>query len=338
MLTLNHKVSLLKYNTFGIAVEADNFVVLSSLDELAQLFEMCKQFHQCYVLGGGSNILLTGNITGLTILNQLRGIEVIEEDNENVWVKAFAGEKWNDLVQYCLQNNYAGIENLSLIPGSVGAAPIQNIGAYGVELKDVLENVETFLIHENAIKHFSNKECAFGYRDSIFKNTYKNKAIVISITLKLSKNPKLIIGYGSLQNQLHQMGIEKPTIQQVAEAVNIIRTSKLPDPAKIGNAGSFFKNPTISKFRLHVLSEQYEDIPGFGLDDMHFKISAAWLIEKCGWKGVREGNVGCNPLQPLVIVNYGGATGKEVYEFSEKIVQSVQKKFGIVLEREVNVW
>ncbi|WP_298412474.1 UDP-N-acetylmuramate dehydrogenase [Hydrotalea sp.] len=335
---LNHNISLQKYNTFGIQAFAENFAIIETSDDITTLSELTRQYEQWHVLGGGSNILLTDNLNGLTIYNQLKGITIIEENDTTVLVKAFAGEKWNDLVQFCLQHNFAGVENLSLIPGSVGAAPIQNIGAYGVELKNVLETVEAYRLDEHKTEIFSNKDCNFGYRDSVFKQSFKNRIIIVAIKLRLSKIPKLVIGYGTLQQQLEKTGISKPTIQQVAEAVNIIRTSKLPDPAKIGNAGSFFKNPTISKFRLHVLSEQYADIPGFTLNEMNFKISAAWLIEQSGWKGKREGNVGCNPLQPLVIVNYGGATGKEVYDFSEKIVQSVKQKFGIELEREVNIW
>ncbi|MDE3125439.1 MAG: UDP-N-acetylmuramate dehydrogenase [Bacteroidota bacterium] len=326
------------YNTFGINAIAENFVIVEKIDDIINIYDLMKQFQEWHILGGGSNILITKNLMGITIYNQLKGINIIDETDTTVLIKAAAGEKWNDLVQFCLQNNLAGIENLSLIPGSVGAAPIQNIGAYGVELKDVLVSVDAYFFDEHNSITLTNKECNFGYRDSIFKHKLKNRIMITSITIRLNKTPKLVIGYGTLQQQLEKMGIVHPTIQQVAEAVNIIRTSKLPNPAIIGNAGSFFKNPTISKFRLHVLSEQYADIPGFALDDMNFKISAAWLIEQAGWKGKREGNVGCNPLQSLVLVNYGGATGKEVYTFSEKIVQSVKQKFGIELEREVNIW
>ncbi|MFZ5978370.1 MAG: UDP-N-acetylmuramate dehydrogenase [Bacteroidota bacterium] len=335
---ISRNISLQPYNTFGIEALAENFAVIETIEDIATISKLTKQYQQWHLLGGGSNILFTDNLSGLTLYNQVKGIFIVQEDETTVLIKAFAGEKWNDLVQFCLQHNFAGVENLSLIPGSVGAAPIQNIGAYGVELKDVLEYVEAYHLDKHETEIFSNKACRFGYRDSIFKQQYKNRLLIVAITLRLNKIPKLVIGYGSLQQQLEKMGIVKPTIQQVAEAVNIIRTNKLPDPAKIGNAGSFFKNPTISKFRLHLLSEQYADIPGFALDEMNFKISAAWLIEQAGWKGKREGNVGCNPLQPLVIVNYGGATGKEIYNFSEAIIQSVKQKFGIELEREVNIW
>jgi UDP-N-acetylmuramate dehydrogenase len=332
-------ISLKPYNSFGINVSAKAFAVFSSLNELSELLtnSPLHTYPSLLVLGGGSNLLLTKNIDGLVLKNELKGIELVAQDADYYYVKAAAGENWHGFVQYCLAANYAGLENLSLIPGNVGASPMQNIGAYGVEIKDVFHELEAFHIHEKKLYHFSKEECAFGYRESVFKGKYKNLFIIVSVTYKLRKTPQFNISYGAIEKELEKMQVKDLSIQAISQAVINIRSAKLPDPAKIGNAGSFFKNPVVSKFRWHVIWEQYPDISAYKVDEMNYKIAAGWLIEQCGWKGYRKGDAGCNPLQALVLVNYGNASGQEIYDLSENIIQSVQKKFGILLEREVNI-
>jgi len=332
-------ISLKPYNSFGINVTAKAFAVFSSLNELSELLSHAplNTYPTLLVLGGGSNVLLTKDIDGLVLKNELKGIELVAEDADFYYVKAAAGENWHGFVEHCLEANYAGLENLSLIPGNVGASPMQNIGAYGVEIKDVFHELEAFHIHEKKLYHFSKEECAFGYRESVFKGKYKNQFIIASVTYKLRKIPQFNISYGAIEKELEKMQVKDLSIQAISQAVINIRSAKLPDPAKIGNAGSFFKNPVVSKFRWHVIWEQYPDISAYKVDEMNYKIAAGWLIEQCGWKGYRKGDAGCNPLQALVLVNYGNATGQEIYELSEDIIQSVHKKFGILLEREVNI-
>ena len=332
-------ISLKPFNSFGINVSAKAFAVFSSLNELSEILTNSPlySYPSLLVLGGGSNLLLTKDIDGLVLKNEIKGIEQVAEDADYYYVKAAAGENWHGFVQHCLTENYAGLENLSLIPGNVGASPMQNIGAYGVEIKDIFHELEAFHIYEKKLYHFSKEECAFGYRESVFKGKYKNQFIIVSVTYKLRKIPQFNISYGAIEKELEKMQVKDLSIQAIAQAVINIRSAKLPDPAKIGNAGSFFKNPVVSKFRWHVIWEQYPDIAAHKVDEMNYKIAAGWLIEQCGWKGYRKGDAGCNPLQALVLVNYGNATGQEIYELSEAIIQSVHKKFGILLEREVNI-
>jgi UDP-N-acetylmuramate dehydrogenase len=328
---------LTKLNTFGISAHAKFFIELNNELDLMELF-LSSEFknNEKLFLGGGSNILFTKDFAGIVVLNKLKGIEILEENSEYVFIKSMGGEIWHDLVLFTVNKNYWGIENLSLIPGTVGAAPIQNIGAYGVELKDVLENVEAYEIKTGQKKVFKKEECEFGYRDSIFKNELKGKYFISAITLKLSEIEKLNINYKILQEYLVENKIEIKNSKKISEAIASIRRSKLPDPAIMGNAGSFFKNIFIDHKKAEEIKLKYPDVSLFEDNDL-VKISAAWLIEKCGWKGKRVGNVGMHEKQALVLVNYGGATGEEVKDFSEQIITSVFSKFRIKLEREVNL-
>jgi UDP-N-acetylmuramate dehydrogenase len=334
---LQENVSLRTYNTFGINVLAKYFASFSTIDELSELLATSNLQPATLILGGGSNILFTQNFDGLVLKNELKGISLINQDADYYYVKAAAGEVWQQFVQHCIANNYAGIENLSLIPGNVGASPMQNIGAYGVEIKDIFYSLEAYHIQEQKTITFSLDDCQFGYRESVFKQQYKGQFVILNVTYKLRKQPVFNTSYGAINAELEQMGVKILSIQAISQAIINIRSRKLPDPKKIGNAGSFFKNPQISKFRLHVMKENYEKIPAYPVDDMHYKIAAGWLIEQCGWKGFRKGDAGCNPLQALVLVNYGNATGKEIFDLSTEIIQSVEAKFGITLEREVNI-
>jgi UDP-N-acetylmuramate dehydrogenase len=328
---------LTKLNTFGISAHAKFFIELNNELDLMELF-LSSEFknNEKLFLGGGSNILFTKDFEGIVVLNKLKGIEILEENSEYVFIKSMGGEIWHDLVLFTVNKNYWGIENLSLIPGTVGAAPIQNIGAYGVELKDVLENVEAYEIKTGQKRVFKKEECEFGYRDSIFKNKLKGEYFISAITLKLNKLEKLNINYKILQEYLVENKIEIKNSKDISEAIASIRRSKLPDPAIMGNAGSFFKNIFIDHKKAEEIKLKYPDVSLFEDNDL-VKISAAWLIEKCGWKGKRVGNVGMHEKQALVLVNYGGATGEEVKDFSEQIITSVFSKFRIKLEREVNL-
>lgn len=329
--------SLKEYNTFGIASFARYFATFSSAEELQNILKNIKNIPSKTILGGGSNILFTRNYDGCILKNEIQGIHVVKEDDEFVYVRAGAGILWHHFVTYCVQKNYGGIENLSLIPGSAGASPIQNIGAYGVEIKDVFYELEALHLQEGAIQKFRAADCAFGYRDSVFKKKYKGQFAVLYITCRLRKQPVLHISYGAIKAELEKAGVTEPSVQSVSEAVINIRTSKLPDPARIGNAGSFFKNPVITREEAARLHERYPSMPHFEAGTAGIKIPAGWLIEQCGWKGYRRGDAGCYEKQALVLVNYGNATGKEIYNLSEEIKISVKEKFGIELEREVNI-
>jgi UDP-N-acetylmuramate dehydrogenase len=268
--------------------------------------------------------------------NEMRGVEVLNQDEHHIYVRAAAGENWHQFVLYCIQNNYAGIENLSLIPGNVGASPMQNIGAYGVEIKDVFHELEAFDTHNKKLKTFTAEQCEFGYRESVFKRKYKGCYVITSVTFKLNKQPNFNISYGAIQQELDKMNVKNLTIAAVSQAVINIRQSKLPDPKEIGNAGSFFKNPTIAKHKFHSLKEAFPRIVGYPAND-EVKVAAGWLIEQCGWKGYRKGDAGCHAKQALVLVNYANAKGIEILDLSTDIINSVQAKFGITLEREVNL-
>lgn len=328
-------VDLQPYNTFGLSVKAEKFADFTSVEELKDLIEQ-HQSEPLLILGGGSNMLLTQDVPGLVLKNSLMGISARQE-GDDVYVKAAAGEVWHDLVMYCIENGYGGIENLSLIPGSVGAAPMQNIGAYGVEIQDVFVELEALDIRNGATRIFNKTDCQFGYRESVFKRAKKGKYIITSITLRLSTNHTLNTSYGAISSRLDEMGVTEPTIKDVSEAVIHIRQSKLPDPKEIGNSGSFFKNPVIPRTQFEALKEKFPDIANYPVDDDHVKIAAGWLIDKAGWKGKTLGNYGVHKNQALVLVNYGDADGKEIYQLSEDILASVKEIYGIELEREVNV-
>src|SRR5699024_2153014 len=266
----------------------------------------------------------------------MRGVKVIKEEEDSFLVQVGAGENWHQFVLYCIAKDWAGIENLSLIPGNVGASPMQNIGAYGVEIKDVFHSLEAFHMQDNEVVTFYNKDCHFGYRESVFKNKYKNRFVILNVTFRLNKKPYFNTSYGAIQQELEKMGIKKLSIRAISDAVINIRSSKLPNPQKVGSAGSFFKNPIIEKEKLEELIEKHPNIRYFPFMD-NFKLAAGWLIEQCGWKGYRRGDLGVYPLQSLVLVNYGEVDGKSVYQLSEEIKQSVFERFDVNLEREVNL-
>jgi UDP-N-acetylmuramate dehydrogenase len=289
-------------------------------------------------LGGGSNILFTKDYDGAILKNEIKGIELQHEDADYVYVKVGAGENWHQFVLHCINHNWAGVENLSLIPGNIGASPIQNIGAYGVELDDVFWSLEAFHLSEKKIHTFTATDCEFGYRDSVFKNRYKNEFAILSVTFQLKKKPIYHVSYGAITEELEKMGVKDLSIKAISQAVISIRSSKLPDPQKIANAGSFFKNPEVPTSKYEGLKLEFPSIVAYPLaKGPVVKLAAGWMIEQCGWKGYRKGDAGCHAKQALVLVNYGNATGKEIYDLSEEILQSVKNKFDIVLEREVNI-
>lgn len=318
-------------------IHAKYYTELSDEQELALLHSNEAFKNGVLVLGGGSNILFTDDIPKWVLHNKIKGIRRVKEDDTYIWLNVGAGEIWHDFVMYCVQHNYAGVENLSLIPGTVGASPMQNIGAYGVEVKDIMESVRFFDLEQNTFQTYTNEQCAFGYRDSIFKNTLKGKVIITEVVFRLRKNPVFNISYGNIRQELDAMGIQELSIKAVSDAVIRIRSVKLPDPKKIGNAGSFFKNPEVPAAFYEKLKEEYATIPGYKLEGNKVKIPAGWLIEQCGWKGFREDNFGVHKDQALVLVNYGGANGSDIAILSERIMASVEKQFGIILEREVQI-
>lgn len=330
--------SLKNLNTFGIDVSSKYFAEISSVNDLLQLLSEEKyKSEQKLILGGGSNILFTKNYNGLIIANNIKGITVEDVNENEVIISASGGEVWDDLVDFAVNNNYGGIENLKLIPGKVGASPIQNIGAYGVELKDTFLELTAINIHTLEEVRFKNEECRFNYRYSIFKDEYKDQFIITDVKFKLSKNPKINIEYDSLKKEIEIINPSELTIKVVSEAVRRVRESKLPDPLKIGNAGSFFKNPTIDKSKLLFLQKEYEQIPNYIINENEFKIPAGWLIEKSGLKGIQMGNAGTYKNQALVLINNGNASGKEILDLALHIQNEVKKNFGIELIPEVNI-
>jgi UDP-N-acetylmuramate dehydrogenase len=333
---IQENVSLQPYNTFGINSTARYFVRFNSTDELNEIFSSNINETTKLILGGGSNMLLTKDYDGLVAKNELKGIEVTNEDEEYIFVKCGAGENWHQFVLHCIKNNFAGLENLSLIPGNVGASPMQNIGAYGVEIKDVFHELEAYSIADKTVVKFHLQQCEFGYRESVFKRKHKGQFIITSVTFKLFKKPRFNTSYGAIQQELDKMGVTELSIRAISDAVINIRKSKLPDPKEIGNAGSFFKNPTIPSDQFDKLKEQFPTIVGYAAKD-EVKVAAGWLIEQCGWKGYRKGDAGCHAKQALVLVNFGNAKGDEIYTLSSEIIESVKDKFGIELEREVNI-
>lgn len=336
---IKKEFSLKNYNTLGIEASAEFFTRVSSINDVISILES-KDFSQKekLILGGGSNILFTRNVGGVVLKNEIKGIEKVREDKDHYYIKAGGGENWHQFVLYCINNNYSGIENLSLIPGNVGASPMQNIGAYGVELKDVFHSLEGLHMKSKEILTFNNKECDFGYRESIFKKELKNQFLISSVTFRLNKIPKFNISYGAIEKELEVMGVKDLSIKAISQAVINIRSSKLPDPAIIGNAGSFFKNPVIPGKLFNELKNNFPQIVAYPTESDEYKLAAGWLIEQCGWKGKSIGDAGVHKNQALVLVNYKNATGKEIYDLSEKVIQSVQDKFGVKLEREVNIY
>jgi len=352
---IEKNISVKSYNTFGINAYANWFVTFNSVEELDKVLESGQQItnnqqNSILILGGGSNLLFISNFEGIILKNDIKGIHIVKEDAQHVYVQAGAGENWHQFVLYCIEHNLAGVENLSLIPGNVGATPIQNIGAYGVEIKDVFYSLEAYHIKDKRIVNFTLNDCEFGYRESVFKRKLKDQFVITSVTYRLNRVPTFKTSYGAIEQEMEKMGVKEISIKAISQAVINIRSSKLPDPAVIGNAGSFFKNPEISSSQFAVLSSQFPTIVGYPLPNGNVKLAAGWLIEQCGpsagispgkngasWKGYRKGDAGCHEKQALVLVNYGNATGSEIYDLSEEILQSVKAKFGVGLEREVNI-
>lgn len=336
-LSVQEHFNIADYNTMGLAAKARYFVSVKSVEEL-QLVLSDDRFRNTskFMIGGGSNVLFIQDYDGLLIHIDIQGREIVKEDEQHVRLSVGAGENWHELVLDCVEKGWGGIENLSLIPGSVGAAPIQNIGAYGVELEEVFESLQAIKVDSGNIQTFSKEECKFGYRDSVFKNELKGKYVITSVKLKLAKQPRVNTSYKALSEKIEEKNIAEPTIKDVSEAVIEIRQSKLPDPAEIGNTGSFFKNPIIDKEKFNSLQKNYPDIPHY-LAGEAVKIPAAWLIDQCGWKGKRFGDAGVHKMQALVIVNYGNATGEEIWKLAQDIQESVKNKFGVSLTPEVNI-
>jgi len=335
---IQEHIQLQPFNSFGVKATARYYSLIQDVATLQQIIhEAPVQSLPKLVLGGGSNILFTQDFDGWIIQMAIAGIDKLSDDATSVLLQVGAGCGWHKLVSYCIQQGYAGIENLSLIPGTVGAAPIQNIGAYGVEFSEVMEWLIAMEINTSLLRTFSKEDCAFGYRDSIFKNELQGQYIILSVVLRLQKQPTFRIDYGQIKETLAAMQVKELSIQVISQAVIHIRQSKLPDPAKLGNAGSFFKNPVIDTRYFEQLQAQYPILPYYSLEAGQAKLSAAWLIEQAGWKGYKQGQVGIHPAQALVIVNYGGATGKAIYQLAQRIQQSVQEKFGVSLAPEVHI-
>jgi len=335
---IQKNVSLKHLNTFGIEARAKYFAKITSHEDLLELIKTPHyKNEEQLVLGGGSNVLLTDNFDGLVVQVDVRGIFHIRKDEMHEYIRIGAGENWHEFVLYCIDLDLGGIENLSLIPGSVGAAPMQNIGAYGVEIKEVFHQLEAWRLSDGTKKYFTKDECAFDYRTSIFKTSEKGKYVIAYVTLKLSKQPNPITSYKGVEEKLKGMGKRAPNIRDLSDAIVQIRQEKLPDPKIIGNAGSFFKNPIVEREVYEKIKDDFDDVPGYDAGENLVKIPAAWLIEKCGWKGKRFGDVGVHEKQALVLVNYGEGKGRELRDLALKIKQSVADRFGIVLETEVNV-
>ena len=334
---IQHNISLKKYNSFGIEAFAKHFASISNIEDLKTILQL-NEYKNRFILGGGSNMLLTKNIDALVLHINLKGITIVSEDDTSVIVKANAGENWHEFVLWCIAHDFGGLENLSLIPGNVGTAPIQNIGAYGVELKDTFISCETLDIETLKTKSFNNSECKFDYRNSIFKQDLKGQQIITSVTFKLSKlNHVLHTNYGAVALQLETMHVTNPTIRDVSNAVIAIRESKLPNPKDIGNSGSFFKNPVISMKKFEDLKLNFPEIPGYPISSDTIKIPAGWLIEKAGFKGKRFDNYGVHDKQALVLVNYGDAKGIDILKLSKTIQKTIKRIFHIAIEAEVNI-
>ncbi|WP_281979386.1 UDP-N-acetylmuramate dehydrogenase [Tenacibaculum mesophilum] len=334
-MNIQENISLKEYNTFGIDVNAKRFVSITSVYQLQQLL---KEEKNLFLISGGSNMLLTKDIENLVVHINIKGISIDRENPNNIHLTVNAGENWHEFVLWCVSQNYGGLENLSLIPGNVGTCPIQNIGAYGVEVKDTITKVEAVEIKTGKLVSFSAEECQFGYRNSIFKNEAKGKYVLTSVSFQLTKNNhKLNTSYGAIESELASKDITNPTIKDISDAVIAIRQSKLPDPKEIGNSGSFFKNPVISREHFEKLQKKYPNTPSYVISDTEIKVPAGWLIEQSGFKGKRFGDYGVHEKQALVLVNYGNAKGNEIYELAQNIQLTIKEKFNINLEIEVNI-
>lgn len=333
-----HHVSLRKWNTFGIEAKAEHLAAFADVETLREAVAAARAMQlPITVLGGGSNMLLTKDVSGVVLKNELKGLKVVAEDEMSWTLEAAAGENWHETVMHCVLNEYAGVENLALIPGCVGAGPMQNIGAYGVELKDVFHSLTAYHLYEDRFQDFSLEECAFGYRESIFKRKEKGNWIITAVRMRLLKRPVFHTNYGAIEEELDKMNLDRLSIKSIAQAVINIRSSKLPDPKVLGNAGSFFKNPVVPMEVYQAIKAGYPNVPAYPINEQEVKVPAGWLIEQCGWKGKRTGECGVHDKQALVLVNYGGATGSEIYALSENILQDVQARFSVQLEREVNI-
>jgi UDP-N-acetylmuramate dehydrogenase len=332
-------VSLKAFNTFGIDVYARLFAQANNEDHVRYVIQSADfSSNANLILGGGSNILFTKNFDGIVLQNNIQGIDLVEESDSHVLVKVGGGVVWHEFVLYCLNRGWNGVENLSLIPGSVGASPMQNIGAYGVEIKELFHELEAIHLKSGEIHYFNASDCDFGYRESVFKNKFKGEYLISRVTYKLSKKGVFNVSYGAIEKQLDIMGIQELTAAAISAAVIAIRQSKLPDPKKIGNSGSFFKNPIVTEPVYDAVKESFPDAVGYPAMDGHMKLAAGWLIDQAGWKGKTFGNYGVHKNQALVLVNYGGASGSEIYDLSEEILISIKEKFGVQLEREVNIY
>jgi len=338
MPTKYENFSLLPYNTFQMNVFARQAIEIHSEKDITEsIHNQLFNSQNCFVLGGGSNLLFTKNYDGCVLINKIQGLEIVQETAKDLLVRVGGGVVWHEFVLYCIAQNWGGAENLSLIPGTVGASPIQNIGAYGVELKDIFHSLDAIHLETAEKKNFSLAECKFGYRESIFKNELRNQYFITNVYFNLQKEPTLNISYGDIKTELAKLGDLVYTIKEVSDAVIAIRTSKLPDPREIGNCGSFFKNPTIPLAQYENLKLKYPEMPHYPAGENKVKVPAAWLIQQCGWKGKRFGNYGVHERQALVLVNYGGANGNDIFQLSVDIMESIFLTFGINLEREVNV-
>ncbi|WP_299396031.1 UDP-N-acetylmuramate dehydrogenase [uncultured Gelidibacter sp.] len=334
---IQENISLKPYNTFGLEARAKYFIKVESIQQLKEALSL-DAYPEKFILGGGSNMLLTKDLDCLVIQIDIKGIEIIEHQEHHVLVKASAGENWHEFVLWCLEHDFGGLENLSLIPGNVGTAPIQNIGAYGVEIKDTLQSCEALNIETKAIETFTNEECKFDYRESIFKQDKKNRYVIVSATFILTAvNHKLHMDYGAIATELAAMEVQQPTIQDISKAVIAIRESKLPNPKEIGNSGSFFKNPIISKTHFDKLKSNFPEIPSYTVSPTEIKVPAGWLIEKSGFKGKTFGDYGVHKKQALVLVNYGSAKGSDIFELAKLIQKTIHQLFGISIEMEVNI-
>ncbi len=334
---IQFNVSLQPYNTFGIDVSATAFARFSSIAELEAVLLENNGKLPLFILGGGSNVLFTKPVDALVLKNELKGFEHLNETEDTIDIRVGAGEEWHTFVRYCVEKGWGGVENLSLIPGSVGASPMQNIGAYGAEIKDCFVELTAFHIEKRELHTFSAQDCAFGYRESVFKRALKGQYIIASVTYRLQKHPKFNTAYGAIQTELDAMNVTELSVSAISQAVMNIRNSKLPNPKELGNAGSFFKNPVVDSAVVEVLKKRFPEVPNYPQPDGSVKLAAGWLIEQAGWKGKRIGNCGVHARQALVLVNYGGATGNEIYALSQAVLDDVQQQFGVLLEREVNI-
>lgn len=339
MIVKQENISLKPYNTFGIDVNADGLFTIESVNDLRDILQdESLRGKSKLILGGGSNMLFTQSVNGIVLLNRIKGIEIFKEDDENVFVRVGAGEVWHEFVMWSVEKGYGGIENLSLIPGSVGAGPMQNIGAYGVELKDTFYELEALNLSTLEVQKFNAADCKFGYRESVFKNELKNQFFITSVSFRLSKLPKLNVSYGAITQELEKLGVLNPSVKDVSNAVIRIRQSKLPDPKVLGNSGSFFKNPEITTKQFEVMKVNHPNVVAYPTSNGNMKLAAGWLIEQCGWKGKVVGHTGSHKDQALVLVNYGGASGAEVYQLALEIKKSVFEKFGVEINPEVNIY